>query len=284
MQTGAAADQQLVTVRRSCLEYPAAHLQAPPQRSQQRWTRYRANGQQQSHPLQRQHAHCGSSVCVDRGRVSCVSVSLGILRIYAAAALPVQLLDWDSFDIFRVAQLSRQRPLQTVTWALLHHFNVVGDLSLPPDKLRGFLRVRRHGDDKTVMHATAYARRSPDVVHLTPSKTRLSSTQSAHMLLQALEGGYNMNPYHNATHAADVTQNVGVMLAADDLPSKLSKLEVLAMLLAAAVHDVNHPGEHECYIPWNCSKCPELATLTSYLMQHMSGAIPLVAAACRLWV
>jgi calcium/calmodulin-dependent 3',5'-cyclic nucleotide phosphodiesterase len=185
--------------------------------------------------------------------VSCASVSLGILRICAAAALPVQLLEWDSFDIFTVAQLSRQRPLQTVTWALLHHFNVVGDLSLPPDKLRGFLRVRRHGGPETAMRATAKARRSPHLVGVNPSKICLSSSQSAHMLLQALEGGYNKNPYHNATHAADVTQNVGVMLAADDLPSKLSKLEVLAMLLAAAVHDVNHPGEYECCVPWNCS-------------------------------
>jgi 3'5'-cyclic nucleotide phosphodiesterase len=64
------------------------------------------------------------------------------------------------------------------------------------------------------------------------------------VMLQVLEAGYNRNPYHNATHAADVTQNVGVMLAADDLPSRLSKLEVLAMLLAAAVHDVHHPGQH----------------------------------------
>ena len=63
------------------------------------------------------------------------------------------------------------------------------------------------------------------------------------MILQALEAKYNRHPYHNATHAADVTQNVGVMLAADDLPGRLSKLEVLAMLLAAAVHDVNHPGQ-----------------------------------------
>ena len=89
------------------------------------------------------------------------------------------------------------------------------------------------------------------------------------LLLQALEGGYNKNPYHNATHAADVTQNVGVMLAADDLPSRLSKLEVLAMLLAAAVHDVNHPGWHIIAESHGTARNgQELATLTSYLMQH----------------
>lgn len=53
-----------------------------------------------------------------------------------------QLLDWDVFDVFAVSRLSRRRPLQTVTWALLQHFGLVDSLSLPPDKLRSFLKVR----------------------------------------------------------------------------------------------------------------------------------------------
>lgn len=44
--------------------------------------------------------------------------------------------------MFAVTRLSRQRPLQTVTWALMQHFKVVDNLSLPPDKLRRFLKVR----------------------------------------------------------------------------------------------------------------------------------------------
>jgi hypothetical protein len=36
--------------------------------------------------------------------------------------------------------------------------------------------------------------------------------------------------------------------------------------------------------PMELLKCPELAALTSYWVQHMFGAIPLVAAARRLWV
>lgn len=170
----------------------------------------------------------------------------------------MQLLDWDGFDIFRVARLSRQRPLQTVTWALMHHFNVVGDLSLPPDKLRGFLRVRAPQQPRNshamylptcggLQHVGLGKEVTPTIPTFSDChpEQELSCPISSHkVLLQALEGGYNKNPYHNATHAADVTQNVGVMLAADDLPSRLSKLEVLAMLLAAAVHDVNHPGGH----------------------------------------
>ncbi len=54
----------------------------------------------------------------------------------------VQLLDWNAFDVFAVSRLSSRRPLQTVTWALLQHFGLVDSLSLPPDKLRSFLKVR----------------------------------------------------------------------------------------------------------------------------------------------
>lgn len=50
------------------------------------------------------------------------------------------------------------------------------------------------------------------------------------------------NPYHNSTHAADVVQAVMFILIKDNLASKFSGLEVLAMILAAAIHDVGHPG------------------------------------------
>lgn len=54
---------------------------------------------------------------------------------------PAQVLDWNEFDVFTVARISRGRPLQTVTWALLQHFDLIDSLNLPPDKLRRFLKV-----------------------------------------------------------------------------------------------------------------------------------------------
>jgi 3'5'-cyclic nucleotide phosphodiesterase len=50
------------------------------------------------------------------------------------------------------------------------------------------------------------------------------------------------NPYHNSTHAADVVQAVMFILLKDKLSSRFSPLEVLAMILAAVIHDVGHPG------------------------------------------
>ncbi|CAD7700845.1 unnamed protein product [Ostreobium quekettii] len=59
---------------------------------------------------------------------------------------------------------------------------------------------------------------------------------------KAVEENYLDNPYHNNIHAADVVQALGVILARDDLKSRFTDLELLAMLLAAVVHDVAHPG------------------------------------------
>ncbi|KAL4441504.1 hypothetical protein ABPG77_002008 [Micractinium sp. CCAP 211/92] len=56
------------------------------------------------------------------------------------------------------------------------------------------------------------------------------------------------NPYHNSSHAADVTQALGAMLAADDFASQLSDLEQLAVIIAAAIHDVGHPGVNNDFL------------------------------------
>uniref|UniRef100_A0A1I8H4S6 Phosphodiesterase n=1 Tax=Macrostomum lignano TaxID=282301 RepID=A0A1I8H4S6_9PLAT len=50
------------------------------------------------------------------------------------------------------------------------------------------------------------------------------------------------NPYHNAVHAADVTQSTHVLLNAASLVNVFSDLEILASIFACAIHDVNHPG------------------------------------------
>ncbi|KAG8344307.1 putative 3', 5'-cyclic nucleotide phosphodiesterase [Trypanosoma vivax] len=62
--------------------------------------------------------------------------------------------------------------------------------------------------------------------------------------LLGVQSGYHPNPYHNAVHAADVTQiNYYIMMVAG-LKEKcqLSPEELLASILAAAVHDFDHPG------------------------------------------
>ncbi|EPY37120.1 3', 5'-cyclic nucleotide phosphodiesterase [Strigomonas culicis] len=62
--------------------------------------------------------------------------------------------------------------------------------------------------------------------------------------LVAVQSAYHPNPYHNAMHGADVTQiNYYIMIVAG-LREKcmLSQEEVLASIIAGAVHDFDHPG------------------------------------------
>ena len=62
--------------------------------------------------------------------------------------------------------------------------------------------------------------------------------------LSRVEQGYKHhgNPYHNATHCADVLQTVHYLLHTTGLETWFCELEVLALLLAAVIHDVNHTG------------------------------------------
>lgn len=66
--------------------------------------------------------------------------------------------------------------------------------------------------------------------------------------LRAAERAYCPNPYHNATHAADVTQALGAMLAMDAYGEALTHLEQLALLVSGAVHDLGHPGVQNAFL------------------------------------
>lgn len=65
---------------------------------------------------------------------------------------------------------------------------------------------------------------------------------NAERFLAAIEAAYLPNPYHNAVHAADVVQSLCCILLDDGLAQQLTALQLLATVLAAACHDVAHPG------------------------------------------
>ena len=68
--------------------------------------------------------------------------------------------------------------------------------------------------------------------------------------LSAVEMEYKANPYHCKEHAADVLWSVHCLLTQGGvLESGISDpLEVLAVLLAAAIHDVGHPGLNNAFL------------------------------------
>jgi hypothetical protein len=64
-----------------------------------------------------------------------------------------------------------------------------------------------------------------------------------------IEDGYHWrNPYHNAVHAADVTQAMHCFLQEKMILEKLTKVEILSALLAAATHDLDHPGVNQPFL------------------------------------
>ncbi|CAF0979474.1 unnamed protein product [Rotaria sp. Silwood1] len=60
--------------------------------------------------------------------------------------------------------------------------------------------------------------------------------------LLTLEDHYQVVPYHNKAHGADVCQSMHVLLNASALDGVFTELEIMSAIFAAAVHDVDHPG------------------------------------------
>jgi hypothetical protein len=60
--------------------------------------------------------------------------------------------------------------------------------------------------------------------------------------IRAIESGHQENPYHNATHVADVMQSMHCLLTKGGIGKYVGKLEKLAGLFSAIVHDFEHRG------------------------------------------
>ncbi|KAK8373344.1 hypothetical protein O3P69_019980 [Scylla paramamosain] len=77
--------------------------------------------------------------------------------------------------------------------------------------------------------------------------------------LTLIEANYHSdNTYHNSTHAADVLQSTAYFLSKERIKQLLDPLDVAACLVAAVVHDVDHPGKNSAFL---CNTNNELAVL-----------------------
>ncbi|KAI4816542.1 hypothetical protein KUCAC02_008865, partial [Chaenocephalus aceratus] len=87
--------------------------------------------------------------------------------------------------------------------------------------------------------------------------------------LQLMEASYHSsNSYHNSTHAADVLHATAYFLRKESVKSSLDQLDEVAALIAATVHDVDHPGRTNSFL---CNAGSELAILyndTAVLESH----------------
>jgi len=84
-----------------------------------------------------------------------------------------------------------------------------------------------------------------------------------------IERGYHSgNPYHNALHASDVTQAMYVYCRQAAILPYLTPLELLAALVAAVSHDLDHPGVNEKFLVSTGSHLAVLYDNVSVLENH----------------
>nr|XP_013223613.2 high affinity cAMP-specific and IBMX-insensitive 3',5'-cyclic phosphodiesterase 8B [Columba livia] len=77
--------------------------------------------------------------------------------------------------------------------------------------------------------------------------------------LQVIEANYHSsNSYHNSTHAADVLHATAFFLRKERVKGSLDHLDEVAALIAATIHDVDHPGRTNSFL---CNAGSELAVL-----------------------
>ncbi|XP_040285121.1 cAMP-specific 3',5'-cyclic phosphodiesterase 7B isoform X2 [Bufo bufo] len=87
-------------------------------------------------------------------------------------------------------------------------------------------------------------------------------------LVMVQEDYHSQNPYHNAAHAADVTQAMHCYLKEPKLASYLTPLDIMLGLLAAAAHDVDHPGVNQPFLIKTKHHLASLYQNTSVLENH----------------
>ncbi|XP_018613362.1 high affinity cAMP-specific 3',5'-cyclic phosphodiesterase 7A-like isoform X2 [Scleropages formosus] len=82
------------------------------------------------------------------------------------------------------------------------------------------------------------------------------------------EDYHSHNPYHNAVHAADVTQAMYCYLQEPQLSSSLTSCDILLGILAAATHDLDHPGVNQSFLIKTNHHLASLYQNTSVLENH----------------
>ncbi|NXT45169.1 PDE8B phosphodiesterase, partial [Pelecanoides urinatrix] len=77
--------------------------------------------------------------------------------------------------------------------------------------------------------------------------------------LQVIEANYHSsNSYHNSMHTVDVLNATAFFLGKERVKQSFDHLDEVAALIAATIHDVDHPGQTNSFL---CNAGSELAVL-----------------------
>ncbi|XP_018423844.1 PREDICTED: high affinity cAMP-specific 3',5'-cyclic phosphodiesterase 7A isoform X1 [Nanorana parkeri] len=97
---------------------------------------------------------------------------------------------------------------------------------------------------------------------------QLDMVKLRRFLVMVQEDYHNQNPYHNAVHAADVTQAMYCYLKEPKLAKSLTPWDILLGLIAAATHDLDHPGVNQFFLIKTNHYLATLYKNTSVLENH----------------
>ncbi|XP_039278130.1 high affinity cAMP-specific and IBMX-insensitive 3',5'-cyclic phosphodiesterase 8 isoform X4 [Nilaparvata lugens] len=97
------------------------------------------------------------------------------------------------------------------------------------------------------------------LTHYNVNKTLGVDERTLFNWLSVIEQHYHIdNSYHNSTHAADVMQATSVFLDRERIKRSLDDLDEACCLIAAACHDIDHPGKSSAFL---CNAGNDLAIL-----------------------
>ncbi|XP_061110614.1 high affinity cAMP-specific 3',5'-cyclic phosphodiesterase 7A-like isoform X2 [Conger conger] len=97
---------------------------------------------------------------------------------------------------------------------------------------------------------------------------QLDTVKLRRFLVMVQEDYRSQNPYHNAVHAADVTQAMYCYMQEPKLAESLTSCDILLSLLAAATHDLDHPGVNQPFLIKTNHHLAALYRNTSVLENH----------------
>ncbi|XP_071754578.1 uncharacterized protein pde1a [Centroberyx gerrardi] len=180
-----------------------------------------------------------------------------------AESVPNEVRDWLACTFSRRMGMAKRRPEEKPRFRSIVHAvqagifvermyrrtsNMAG-LTFPPAALMALKEVDQWSFDVFSFHEATGDHALKFLVYDLLTRYDLINrfrvpVQALVQFVEALESGYSKhrNPYHNLTHAADVTQTAHFLMLHTGLMHWLSELEILAMVFAAAIHDFEHTG------------------------------------------
>ncbi|XP_017775218.1 PREDICTED: high affinity cAMP-specific and IBMX-insensitive 3',5'-cyclic phosphodiesterase 8A isoform X2 [Nicrophorus vespilloides] len=103
------------------------------------------------------------------------------------------------------------------------------------------------------------------------STLQIDETTLSNWLLK-IEANYHKNNfYHNSTHAADVMQAVAGFLEKDRMKDIMDPMDEATALIAAAAHDVDHPGKSSAFLSNSSDPLAILYNDVTVLESHHSA-------------